>query len=68
MHDIRNVSKGKTLSIERGVMQISWTEKYVSSAEKELIPSDPITQPIYILNLIALIIIIIFCLVLFRIT
>jgi len=42
-------------------------EKYVFSAEKEFIPSDQIGEPINVMNLIALIIAIIFCVVLFRI-
>jgi hypothetical protein len=42
-------------------------EKYVFSAEKESIPSYQIAEPIYVLNLIALIIAIIFCFFLFRI-
>jgi len=42
-------------------------EKYVFSPEKEFIPSDQITEPINVLNLIALIIAIIFCLFLLRI-
>ena len=42
-------------------------EKYVFSAEKESITSYQIAEPIYVLNLIALIIAIIFCFFLFRI-
>ena len=42
-------------------------KKYVFLAEKESIPSYQIAEPIYILDLIALIIAIIFCFFLFRI-
>jgi hypothetical protein len=42
-------------------------EKGIFSDKAEFIPSDPIAEASYVLNLIALIITIIFCLFLFRI-
>ena len=43
------------------------TERDIFWAKEEFIPSDQIAEPINVLNLIALIIVIIFCLFLFGI-
>ena len=65
---IFGLSHSRNAVYKTGGVQKSSMEKYVFTAEKELIPPDLITQPMYVLNLIALIITIAFCFVLFRIT
>jgi len=49
------------------VFKISSMGKYLFPAEKELLPSDQIAEPINVLNLSALIIAMIFCIILFQI-
>jgi len=53
-------------SIPKGKTQISSTEKHVFSTKEEFVPSDQISTPNYILNLIAQIVTIILCLLLSR--
>ena len=51
----------------KGGIQIFTMEKDIFSAKEEFIPSDRIAEPLYVWNLIALIITIIFCFFSFRI-
>ena len=52
---------------KRGYLGTYGMQKDIFPAKEKFIPSDQITEPVYVLNLIALIIAVMFCFFLFRI-